>query len=48
MAEQDALDILTTASLIHRKLDNAYCYVGGGRRDNVGGPQVSNVGGKKT
>ena len=30
MAEQDALDILTTASLIHRKLDNAYCYVGGG------------------
>ncbi len=23
MAEQDALDILTTASLVHRKLDNA-------------------------
>lgn len=26
MSEQDALDILTTASLIHRKLDNAYRY----------------------
>jgi uncharacterized protein (TIGR02391 family) len=26
MAEQDALDILTTASLIHRKLDAAYRY----------------------
>lgn len=29
MAEQDALDILTTASLIHRKLDSAYRYEGG-------------------
>jgi len=29
MSEQDALDILTTASLIHRKLDNAYRYSGG-------------------
>jgi uncharacterized protein (TIGR02391 family) len=28
MAEQDALDILTTASLIHRKLDNAHRYTG--------------------
>ena len=28
MAEQDALDILTTASLIHRKLDHAYRYAG--------------------
>ena len=28
MAEQDALDILTTASLIHRKLDSAYRYEG--------------------
>ncbi len=27
MSEQDALDILTTASLIHRKLDQAYRYV---------------------
>jgi uncharacterized protein (TIGR02391 family) len=26
MNEQDAIDILTTASLIHRKLDNAYKY----------------------
>jgi uncharacterized protein (TIGR02391 family) len=26
MSEQDALDILTMASLIHRKLDKAYCY----------------------
>jgi uncharacterized protein (TIGR02391 family) len=29
MAEQDALDILTTASLVHRKLDNAYRYAEG-------------------
>jgi uncharacterized protein (TIGR02391 family) len=29
MAEQDALDILTTASLIHRKLDHADRYAGG-------------------
>jgi len=26
MSEQDALDILTTASLIHRELDKAYRY----------------------
>jgi len=26
MSEQDALDILTTASLVHRKLDQAYRY----------------------
>ena len=29
MSEQDALDILTTASLIHRKLDKAYRYKAG-------------------
>lgn len=29
MSEQDALDILTTASLIHRKLDKAYRYNAG-------------------
>jgi len=28
MSEQDALDILTTASLVHRKLDQAYRYRG--------------------
>jgi uncharacterized protein (TIGR02391 family) len=27
MSEQDALDILTMISLVHRKLDRAYCYV---------------------
>ena len=26
MTEQDALDILTTISLVHRKLDQAYRY----------------------
>jgi uncharacterized protein (TIGR02391 family) len=29
MSEQDALDILTMASLIHRKLDKAHCHKAG-------------------